>query len=821
MEYAYKGLLLIVVLLITNSVFSQNFSGKVTDKNQQPIPGSTVLIKEANQGIACNNQGAFQTTLKAGVYQVEYRCLGYENFTETIRISPPEKVVRHITLQEKAFELKEVVISNNNKRDRAYAIMQKAIEKAPYHQQLVKEYEADCYIKGDIELIRVNKLVDKMSTVDGFKMSDFQGNLFVQESYSTIHFTSPDKYKQTVTAFSSSVPDNLDPSEAMPLMSSSLYLPRFSGLISPLNPQAFTYYRFRYDGYLEDDGEFINKIRVIPKMKDPMLLEGDIYIADKYWDIRYADLMGSMYGINQHFTITYDQMEEKVYLPTTFSNKMNLSIMGTEGLFNYYTSMKYNRIEINDSLYNAQNKGEKKVKKEKKSLEIKGFGRNYQMKTDSLATKRDSLFWSEVRNTPLSEREIESFVLRDSIQQHMDSVRKKQTDAKFQPIDLLFGGQLGGDSTRFIFKYGGIAGALRDYNYVDGFGLGQKFELSTKVNKISRLTFRPEVYYTTARKQMVWNGELHLNYAPMRLGNIHVFGGDISTDFNETGINRMDDAFSILFWGKNHRMLYRKQYMKIRNEIDIANGLQLTGQLEKARRSPLENNTRYRFWGARKKIKENRQDPLYTDLLAYTIGLKYTPEYYYTMVGKRKWYRHSKYPTFSLLYHEGFSSVHSDNARFRNIQGTINQTVNINLFSSLIYEVGGGTFIGKRRQMNFADYKHMNTAGDFWFVSKNPLQSFMLLDPYVASTNEHWAYTHVNYSSKYIFLKRLPFLQGKMFSESLHLKYLYTPKMKNYTEVGYSVDLFQVLSLGIFSSFDNFKYDRFGVRFTYRVQVFQ
>ncbi len=818
MDNRYKEAFLFLFLLLIHPLSSQNFSGRVTNHKSEPIAGSTVFIVEANQGIACNLQGAFQTTLKEGVYNVEYRCLGHESFSETIQIKPNEKLYRSIVLTEKPIELKEVVVTNN-KEDRAYSIMRKAIEKAPYHQRLVNAYEADCYIKGDLELVSVSKIVDKLSSVDGMKMSDFKGNLFIQESYSTIKFRSPDSYEQTVKAFSSSAPDDFDPKDAMRFIISSLYLPRFSGLISPLNPQAFTFYRFRYEGYLEEDGEYINKIKVIPKMKDPELLEGDLYIADNSWDIRYADLTGNMYGIKQQFTITYDLLSDKVYLPTTYSNKLHGKLMGVEGYFNYYASIKYNEIIVNESAESIEK--EIKEAKKPKSLEIKMYDKNYLVKTDSLSTQRDSLFWAEIRNTPLNDREKQSYVVKDSIQGRVDSVRKTYTNATFEPFDLVTGGRIGGDSTRFEFKYGGIIGALKDYSFVDGFSLGQKFELSAKLNQSNKLVFTPELYYTTARKNLVWSATLELKYAPMRLGHLIVSAGDVSADFSPSGTALPDDAFSTLFYGENHRMLYRNKYFHLRNAIDLTNGLQLITILKAADRSALTNNTRYRFFGSGSKIKENLQDMEYNDLLSYSVGFTYTPEYYYSIYEGRKRYRHTKYPTITMFYDEGFSSVSSENSRFRRLQGQINHRVRLNPFSSFSYLINAGGYLGDRSRMNFADYKHINTTGNVWAATKSPLYSFMLLDPYQASTNKYWVYSHINYNSKYILFKRLPFLQGKLFNEGLHLKYLYTPTMKNYTELGYSVDLFHMLSLGVHCSFLKFNYESVGLRMVFNMDVFR
>lgn len=808
-----KAILIILGFVLTMQSFAQNFSGKIIDDEKQAIIGSTILIKELSQGIVCDEDGKFQVTLPVGIYHVEYRCIGYESIVEKITIKRGDKLTRDVILKEKPVALQEIVVSKGQE-DPAYAIMRQAIKKAPYYQNVVKKYEAESYIKGNMELIKVSKLVDRLSKTEGIKMSDFKDNNFVQESHSVISFTAPDAYEQRVKAFSSSIPDNLDPHDAMRLSTSSLYLPRFSGLISPLHPKAFTYYNYRYEGYAEEGKSVVNKIKIIPKVKDPELMDGYLYIAENSWDIRHADLISHFMGVEQHFVINYDEMKVGIYLPTTFSNKIAVNMMGVEGSFNYYASTKYLNIIVDDSI--LDNKQEKK--KEKKNLEVK-WNDKYEVKTDSLATKQDSAYWQEVRSIPLSKSEQQSYVVKDSIQQYVDSVRKEHINASFHFTDLLTGGQLGGDSTKFTFKYGGVLGALRDYNFVDGFGLGQKLELSTKVHQNNKLTLGAEAYYTTAREAMVWSADLQLDYAPLQLGQLSLSAGDTSSDFNQFGVSKLDNAINSLVYGRNRAMLYRNKFAEVSNTISIINGLELGTKLKMAERSPLKNNTRYSFFGARRKSRENVFSPHYGDLLSYDISLKYNPEIYYRIRNGKKQYLHSKYPTFMLHYSEGFSSIKSDNAHFRMLEGGVRQIVKTDLFSTLDYQVSGGGFLGSNTKMNFADFKHFSTADDLWLTSKSPFSSFMLLDAYRASTNEYWFSTQVNYDSKYILLKRLPFLQGKMFNESLHLKYLYTPNLKNYTEVSYSINLFRSLSVGVNTAFLKFKYDAVGFKLSYNLDL--
>ncbi len=808
----------ILFLLSFNTLCAQKLEGRITDQNQNPIMGSLVLIRETYQGVACNEKGEFQINLKPGSYTVDFRCLGYKTITQTISIKREEKIIREIVLEENPIVLEEVLVIG--KEDPAYEIMRKTIEKAPYHQSILKEYTAECYVKGNLELTRIGKLVDNMISIDGAHPSDFKNHLFIQESFSEIKYNAPDQYDQTVKAFSSTIPDNFNPEHVIPLAISSLYLPRFSIHISPLNPNAFTYYRFRYEGYSEEKGETVNKIKVIPKVNDPELLKGYLYIADNSWDIRHANLTSNVLGIEQHININYDKIKDIAYMPTTYSNQIKAKILGSEGYFNYYASIKYVDFVKNDSITDSSdNQWVITPKNLKKGLEIK-WDDYYRIKSDSLATHRDSTFWKNIRNTPLSSREKQSYQTRDSIQRHFDRVRDNPKNANFKPIDLLLGGKIGGDSTFVTFTHGGIPGILRDYNFVDGYGWGYKFSLSKKIKPKNKLTITPEVYYASARKSVIWRADMEYTYAPLKLGRFILSAGDITSDYNPVGVNRQDNGMSSFLWGRNASMFYRNKFAQIANHIDLTHALRFSTQLKWADRSPLQNNRIFSILKGTRKVKPNLEDPNHTDLLSYSVGLQYTPRYYYTVFGGQKRYVYASSPTFSIHYSEAFSSLKSNNAQFRRIEGTIYHEFKTNLFSTLSYKINGGTFIGSRNKMNLADYKHFDAAGDFILIAKTPFNSFMLLDPYVASTKDYWFYSHLNYRSKYILLTRIPFLQGKFLNETLHFKYLFSPNQKNYIELGYSLDLIKSLSVGVHCSFHKFRFDDFNARISIRMGFF-
>lgn len=798
--------ILFIFTLFTLQSTAQNLKGRVTDNTGEALYGSTVYIKETNQGLVCNEEGYYQATLKTGSYTLEYKYLGFKPTSKKIQISSNEVTTVNVSLEENPFTLGEVTVSSQE--DPAYPIMRKAIEKAPLYAGAVKEYKADVYIKVNAELLKVSSLINTLAKrEEGVKLSDLTNQIFVQESFNEIQFTAPDKYKQTVNAFSSSIPDNMNSEDAMGILNSSLYAPKVGSRVSPLSPKAFSYYRFRYEGFTEENGITINKIKIERKVKDPILFEGYIYIADDTWHIYSAELNSYPHGAKQSYTITFQQLGTDAYLPITYSMAIEFSLFGLEATTSYFASLTYTDIKVNEKIVKEL---EEKKKSKKRQFEIAQRDSLYTTTADSLASKRDSVYWSKIRAIPLDKREVTSFIKKDSIQFHLDSVRKEHHNPKFSFTDIISGGQIGRDSSKVVFKYEGLILGVHDYNFVDGLSLGQRFKLESKLSKHRKLEVSPYLYYALSRKRLLGGIDINLSYAPMQLGKFNISGGSISEDFNPDGILRFNNFTSSLLRGKNYSFFYQKDFINIINSIDIANGLRLTTGFEIARRSGLSNNTDY-TWGRKSNIRPNILSNDRFDRTVYSIGIDYTPYAYYTIRNGVKRYVKYTSPTFYTRYSEAFSGWQTNNSKYRKILAGLQQKIKLSEFSNIDYLAEGGTFVGSRDKIHFADFQHFNTS-DVVVNFKSPFRSFMLLDNYIASTNRHWIRTNINYNSNYILLKRLPFLQGKIFTESLHMKNLYTPDMKLYTEMGYSINFMESLSLGIFASFREAKYQDFGIR---------
>lgn len=862
-------------VMITVSMQAQQLKGIIVNKKGEPVPNSTVYIYEIAKGIAADNLGEFQTTLEPGTYTCEFRSLGYESIKKNIIMGKENQTIR-VELQETSYMLKEVVIyATASNEDPAYRIMRKAIAHAPYYRYQIKEYTSEAYIKGSLTIDKIPGIFKRAMKVNdnNFDINSIIGKPLVMESKSNIHFTSPETYQQNVIALKSSIPKEFNVDKGLSIMTSSIYNAELNGRISPLAPGAFRFYAFKLENVDYQPDHVINKIKVTPRKKNPNLFSGYIYILEDTWNVYIADLVASELGTTLHYRINYHQVQPLVYLPTTYDVSMTVNTMGVKGSGKYYASMKYNSVQtdktrnpvtinetalpdkseeqkippkkqkISDELDKLAQKEElstkeaykmsklmsrmvepEEVKKQRESLEIKDIEK-VKMEVDTLAWKRDSTFWTHVRELPLREDELRSYQIRDSLSGD-DTISETAGDRNEVVLSIdenpktVFGkitqGGVWKMNRDLSLRYGGLMGGLREYNFTDGLWLGQTLSLNWAIDKNRNFSVSPSLYYATARKEWLWHASTSLNYAPMSLGQFHLSAGHISRDVNnENGESRLMNTLAAIDLGQNFIRFYDSRYVKADHSIDIANGLHLYTGAEIDKRSTLRNRTSFNFIG--KDVPENipSDATLYPNHTAtnITLELSYTPRYRYRVREGRKWYVSTKYPTFSVAYKKGVDPfVDNPGPLYDRISASVSQNIKISPFEEFDYLFSGGRFLSTER-LYLNDLKYFRN-NQMLFTASDFNRSFNLLEPYTAS-GKWWVEGHLNYQSQYLFLKNLPFLQRFSFDEAVHLHGLSTENRKFYLEGGYSIGFLGLGRAGIFTGFTDKRFDRFGVRLSY------
>ena len=114
-------------LLLSNFVFSQKITGKVTATDGVPLVGATVFILETNQGTNTNEQGFFEiTSSKPAPYTFRLSFVGFETLEQKIetavnvplsfQLEPASNLLRELTVTAvRAGEKAPFTYSNINK----------------------------------------------------------------------------------------------------------------------------------------------------------------------------------------------------------------------------------------------------------------------------------------------------------------------------------------------------------------------------------------------------------------------------------------------------------------------------------------------------------------------------------------------------------------------------------------------------------------------------------------------------------------------------------------------------------------------------------
>jgi hypothetical protein len=255
---------------------------------------------------------------------------------------------------------------------------------------------------------------------------------------------------------------------------------------------------------------------------------------------------------------------------------------------------------------------------------------------------------------------------------------------------------------------------------------------------------------------------------------------------------------------------YQKRFATIANDIDIANGLRLTTRFNYEKRNDLENVATYNL--LKKEPASNRphgQIERMANHEAYiaNIELAYTPRNYYTIRKGQKRYLYSRFPTVRLRYSKGFPMGNTLNPSFGKIETSIVQNISLGVFDRFFYAINAGMFLSTK-QTYLPDFKHFQT--NEIILTENQLYTSFSLENYRYATNDKWLQAHVSYTSQYLLLKQLPFMQRYLFDEAIHLKTLWTPAL-NHNEVVYSIGLGDIGRIGVSVSFKKMKYESVGI----------
>jgi len=798
--------------------------GRITNKTGEALPYAGISIKGTSEGTIANDEGLYEFSLPAGKYEIIFQYLGFKTLVQNVVVGADFKEL-DIALEEQALNLDEVKV-DNKREDPAYTIMRKSIAKARFHQLQVRSYTAKVYSRSTALPTRIPYLVERRLKKEGVQ----EGKAIINESVAEIQYRRPNSFKQHIISTRNSL-DNSIPSPNEYILA-SLYSPEIAGTISPLSPKAFSYYKFEYEGYFEDRGQIINKIKVIPKAYGEGIFRGSLYIIDDRWAIHSYDLETTTSGLDISAKQIFNPVQN-VWLPVNQQFRIKGSYLGFAGEFKYLVSLTYQKMDIDPGLKEEISVSDPKVDPEvsekirKKNLEkmiqeqkafstqnLKKFTKEYDKELkkerkkqgedsrivredsiviDSLANKREAIYWENLRPVPLTSSEVQSYAMQDSIRVIKDAAKLNDhpDSIYFKPHHILIGNKYAFKNKSSLHIESPVFGFY--YNTVEGYALNLAVEYQKRWGKSSYFNVRPYARYTFGRDR--FNGNLQANIGN-RNANFLITGGEMVNQINrENPITPFGNTISSLIFERNRAKLYQSKFLKteysVRNIFDI---LSITAGLEYEKRQELFNMEKiksYIDWPNRiftpnRPLNDELESTGFPnhDALIFQVSADIRPWRRYLVRNGEKRYLRSKKPAFSILYKSGLGFAGDVDYKF--LQGGVRQSIDLGPRNTVSYSVKGGGFLSKK-EMYFPDFRHF-LGNESFFRLGDPLTQFRSLPYYEHSTQSWFVEGHALWAMQRFLMTQVPSFRLSGLKETIQFHYLFSPTSRHYSEIVYGLD---------------------------------
>lgn len=778
-------------------LFSQSYvlSGKISDKNEA-LPFATILVNGTTIGTNSNINGLYTLKLPAGKYEIVYQYIGYSKKIEKVELNGDKLI--NVTLFNDGLTLKEVEIKAGE--NPANPIIRSAIRKRKYYHNQVKAYTCKAYIKGLQRITQLPKNFSKLIKISGGNASDtsdLKGVVYLSESESKYFFRKPDDEKEIMYSSKISGDNKSFSFNQLSDMKVNFYnnLVELGNLsdrpfISPINENAFLYYRYYLLGKITNEGKVINKIKIVPKNKTAACFNGIIYIQDSTWRITSVDFMltknakidfvDTLYLKQLHSPVQADTL----WLPVTLNLGFNFKAFGIIGKGYFNANIK--EYDLNPVF-------------------PKRFFKNEVLKVEEDANKKDTSYWNTNRAVPLTIEEINDYREKDSItkvrssDRYIDSADKKNNRFEFR--DLFLGYRYYNTKKKLSVSVPGIITNAVQYNTVEGLNLSYRFGISKSYEDNKQLYFGARSRYGFANK--LWGGEMGSNFLfrPEKFSQIGILFKSIVEQYNQRNpVSQLINSIYTLFLNQNYLKLFKETAVEANYSTELINGIYFTTVVKYAERSPLINKSDQLIVDDKSKLFTSN-NPLnsLSDNPAFVLNNAFTAELNFSFRFKQKYYTlphqkiisGSKYPQLTLSFKKAMPVLNSV-VNYNLLSTSVSDDVKLGLFGTFSFRVKGGAFLTSKK-LFFMDYKHF--LGNQTVMNTNDyLNSFRLLPYYSFSANKWYAEGHAEHHFNGFIINKLPLLKKLNVQEVVGAHFLASNQLDYYYELNFGIEkIFKVI----------------------------
>jgi len=793
-----RSVLLFALFLISGAnVFSQqlNISGKITDDHNQPIPFASIYVKNTSKGTSANSEGVYQLQLSAGNYELQYKAVGYGQQSRQVNLTGNQVI--NISLSTEIYQLKSVAIHAGGE-DPAYAIIRKAIKKRKTYLNEVKAYTCDIYIKGLQKLLAAPKKllgfdVQKATNEAGLD-SNRTGIVYLSESESKYSFVRPNKVHEVQVSSKVSGQNRAFSFNRASDMAVNFYenFETWDGLsnrplVSPIADNALFYYNYKWMGLTVENGETINKIQVTPKRAHDPCFEGYIYILDDSWRLSALQLfitkkaninLVDTLKVNQQF---YPVNNNTAWMPASIKFEFTGGLLGFK-VGGYYISI-YKNYDLEPSFAKTNFAEVLRIDK---------------------GTHKDSTYWNQERPIPLTNEEKTDYINKDKLarkresKQYLDSLDKANNEVK--PLGILLTGvDIRNRYKKETFHYDDLLGSAL-YNTVEGFAFNYGVSYSKVIDTLNNRSLGLDAHVRYGFSNHLLNGIAGATIPAGQRFTLGIRGGSDITDLNnQQPVSTLVNSLYSLFERQNYQKLYQKQFVSASLSGRIVGGWLAGATVEWANRKSLTNTSTYSFFSPQNHqftsntpLNPALDVPLFPENQSFKIALRtsynFSDQYETYPSGRR--YLPSKYPTIGINYTKGIKNVLGSDVDYDLLSADVSKSnIDMGFYGKTSFFIGAGKFLNANK-LYFPDYKHFD--GNQLLAYTPGINRFLLLDYYNFSTPDKYAEGHLEHNFMGFITNKIPLIRKLKLQEIVDVNYLYTPTLKNYTELGFGLQYLNI-----------------------------
>ena len=714
-----RFLAIIILFLAGNPCFAQSgyrIYGKITNDQLEPLPLATIQVKGLGPGVLSNEKGQYSIEVTNGVHEVAVTMVGYKPQLMRVPINQADYEQNFIMENDESL-LEEVVVTRRYK-DPAEALVRAVIGNKEKIMGAAGNYSVEAYTRAvqldtSSRLSRAQRDTARFDSVQMRQMEQFN-DMALAEVSSRIDHGSGNKIREERTGVSrrgdtrhlfylTATDGNFD------IYQNLIQVPALSPtpFLSPISYSGLVAYRFRTIHIERVRKHRHITIQIIPGRLTNATVEGEMVIDDSALSV----LRSTLRFPKQHLAVfDFFQVSQKsewiadtAWMVT--QKRFDYGSSSTKGMVNSYTDVRYKNFELN------------------KQFASNYFGNELSAATEQ-AYNRDSTFWMQHRNEPLTANELAFVKYKDSIHAYVTSeAYLDSVDGVLNRIrvkNILWAGQQRvnhRDGTRWSFP--SLISLIQPFSY--GGPRLQPYvqfnQYSPRTRKQYRVVALPS--YGFLNKDL--NGRLYFYhlYNPFTRAHFNINAGrDFSTIYaGDAWINQLKRSNYYLNtsvegnWGR-----------------EVFNGFNFLVGLEVAfRRSLKDYKTMEQvdeFWGDA--ITDNVAVPFEPYNATYgRVEFRYTPFQKYIREPKEKIILGSDYPTFFTSFRKGLPKLFGSNIDFDYWEVGMQQTLKLGVTGISSYTFRSGEFLNTKR-LERVDYKFQRQGDPFLFL--NPNMAFQALD---------------------------------------------------------------------------------------------